>query len=290
MNKPKHTKWERIKRWLTTPYRMVVLNEETFGESVAVKSSPLGLITILAAITILMIILTISIIAFTPLREYIPGYGHIDDRKALVELNNRIDSFESSISSKEMYLNNLLNVFMEKVDTMPAKPTKDSLKNKVAINSKPSEADLQLRKEVEEMKNSSVIANNQWRNSSLNDIVFYSPVKGIVISSFNTEESHLGVDVVTKKDETIKAPLDGTVIYTGFTVEDGFILHLQHSNNLTTIYKHMSKIYKKTGERIKTSEVIGIVGSTGTTSSGPHLHFEIWHNGIPVNPEAFLSF
>jgi murein DD-endopeptidase MepM/ murein hydrolase activator NlpD len=112
----------------------------------------------------------------------------------------------------------------------------------------------------------------------------------MVITSYNVKENHYGVDVVTKADESIKAPIDGTIIYTGFTVEDGYIIHIQHSNNLMSIFKHNAHLNKKIGERVKTGEVISTVGNTGISSKGAHMHFELWFNGTPVNPEEFVSF
>lgn len=290
MEKEKIGRWERFRVWLTTAYRLVILNEESFGEKFSVKLSPLGLLIAAMAVTIVMTSLILSIIAFTPLREYIPGYGNISDRREILRLRNKADSIENLIEAKQAYLNNLINVFTENVESKPDKPKKDSLKNYKDINSKPSDADLKLRNEVEEMKSTQANTAYQSKNIALNELVFYTPVKGIVVTSFNVSEEHLGVDVVTKPEESIKSPLAGTIVYTGFTIEDGYIVHIQHGLNLVSIFKHNSKLLRKTGDRIKTGDVIGIVGNTGTTSKGPHVHYELWFNGVPVNPEEFLAF
>jgi murein DD-endopeptidase MepM/ murein hydrolase activator NlpD len=124
----------------------------------------------------------------------------------------------------------------------------------------------------------------------LSEMVFYTPVKGLIISSYNLTEDHFGVDIVTKADEIIKSTLDGTVVFTGYSAEDGYVIHVQHSNNLTSIYKHNAELLKKTGERIKSGEAISVVGNTGDKSKGPHLHFELWYNGIPINPQECIAF
>lgn len=290
MAQDKQTVFARFKKWLSTAYRLVILNDETFGEKLSIRLSPLGLLVTVTAITIIMTTLVISFVALTPLREYIPGYGNVSDRKELLKLSLRADSIEQTLEAKESYINNLINVFNEQLETKPLKPKKDSLKDYSKIHNEPSLAELNFRKETEENKANQTTAPYNAKTKGLNDVVFYSPVKGMVTTSYNVKDGHFGIDVVTKADETIKAPLDGTIIYTGFTVEDGYILHIQHANNLMSIFKHNSRLNKKMGERVNTGEVISVVGNTGTNSKGPHMHFELWFNGIPVNPEEFVAF
>lgn len=281
---------QRFKRWLTTAYRLVILNDDTFGEKLSIRLSPLGLFITTAFITIIMTTLVIGLVALTSLREYIPGYGNISDRKELLKLSIKTDSIEQTLEAKENYINNIIKVFNEQQEEKPSKPKKDSLKNYSKINNEPSKSDLNFRKEIEESKANQTTAAYSSKTKALNDLIFYSPVKGIVTTSYDLQENHFGVDVVTKEDEEIKAPLDGTIVYTGFTVEDGYIIHIQHSNNLMSIFKHNSRLNKKIGERVKTGEVISSVGNTGQNSKGPHMHFELWFNGTPVNPEEFVSF
>ena len=288
--KERHTLLQRFRDWLTTAYRLVILNDETFGEKLSIRLSPLGLLITSATITIIMTSLVISLVALTPLREYIPGYGNVSERKELLKLTIRTDSIEQTLQAKEEYMNNIIKVFNEKQEEQPAKPKKDSLKNYSKLNNEPSPSDLNFRKEIEETKANQTTVAYSSKTKALNDLVFYSPVKGIVSTSYNVKDDHFGVDVVTKEDEEIKSPLDGTVVYTGFTVEDGYIIHIQHSNNLMSVFKHNSRLNKKTSERVKTGEVISSVGNTGQNSKGPHMHFELWFNGTPVNPEEFVSF
>lgn len=290
MVKEKQSVFKKFRKWLSTAYRLVILNDETFGEKLSIRLSPLGLLITAAAITIIMTTLVISLVALTPLREYIPGYGNVSERKELLKLSIRADSIEQTLEAKENYINNLIKVFNEQIEEKPLKPKKDSLKDYSKINSEPSLADLNFRKETEESKLNQTAAPYSNKTKGLNDVVFYSPVKGMITTSYNIKENHFGVDVVTKVDENIKSPLDGTVIYTGFTVEDGYIIQIQHANNLMSIFKHNSRLNKKMGERVKTGEVISVVGNTGTNSKGSHMHFELWYNGIPVNPEEFVAF
>jgi murein DD-endopeptidase MepM/ murein hydrolase activator NlpD len=290
MAEPKHSRWKIFTDQLKNKYRLVILNDETFGETFSFRSSPLGLLILIGAITITMTTLVICIVAFTPLREYIPGYGNIAERKEILELSIKADSLEQTLASRDWYVSNLVNVLSDSLERKPEKPVKDTSGKYKKTNIKPSETDIQFRKEVESEPSTIQFAGNNYRKSPLANYLFFSPVKGLVTTSFNSLEEHYGVDVVAKKDEFVKSTLDGTVIYAGFTPKDGYIIEVQHENNMMSIYKHNAGNLKKLGDRVKSGEPIAIIGNTGENSKGPHLHFELWHNGLPVNPEHFIAF
>lgn len=286
----KHSRWRILTNQLKNKYRLVVLNDETFGEKFSLRLSPLGLIVAISAITIAMTSLVIALVAFTSLREYIPGYGDVAERKQLLKLSVKADSIEQSLEARDWYVKNLVNVFEGKVEGKPEKPAKDTSGKYQKVNTKPSENDVQFRKDVENEPASLTFAGSNARKNALAEYLFFCPIKGLVTTSFNATEEHYGVDVVAKKDELIKSTLDGTVIYVGFTPADGHIIHIQHENNLISIYKHNSEVLKKMGEKVKSGEPIAVIGNSGETSKGPHLHFELWHNGYPLNPEEFIVF
>lgn len=242
------------------------------------------------AITIVMTTLVISLVAFTPLREYIPGYGDVTERKEILNLNIKADSLQQTLESRDAYMSSVLNVLNEKVEAKSVKPLKDTTGKYSKLNIKASDADMEFRKEFEENKGKATTSVARLKYKGLSELVFFTPVKGLITTSFNMTEDHYGVDIVAKTDETIKSTLDGTVIFTGFSAEDGNMIHIQHSNNLISIYKHCSVLLKRTGERVKSGEAIAIVGNSGEKSHGPHLHFELWFNGSPINPQEFVSF
>jgi len=284
----KNSRWKRFGAFLRSKYRLVILNDNTFGEKISLRLSPLGLITGIFAITIVMTTLVISLVAFTPLREYIPGYGTVAERKQILDLSQKADSMEQTLQARAAYMNSILNVLNEKFETKTEKPKKDTTGKFINVNTNASANDLEFRKDIEENKNNSIATKPKYKG--LSDLVFFTPVKGLISESFNLSENHYGLDIVTKPDETIKSTLDGTIIFTGFSAEDGNIIQIQHSNNLTSIYKHNSSLLKKTGERIKAGEAISVVGNTGEKSKGPHLHFELWFDGQPINPQDFVAF
>ncbi len=290
MDGQKLSAWRRFLLFLRKKYRLVILNDATYGEKISIRLSPYGILITVLAITIVMTTLVISLVAFTPLREYIPGYGDIAERKQILELNNKADSIEATLSSREVYLNSVLKAFEEKVETQSPKPKKDTTGKYRKVNTQPSANDVEFRKDFEAAKTKSPPGDHHIRYSGLDEFVFFTPVKGFVTESFSLMDDHYGVDIVTKKDETIKSTLDGTVIFTGFSAEDGNVIQVQHSNNLISIYKHCSSILKSTGDRIKSGETVAVVGNSGERSHGPHLHFELWFNGAPINPQEFVAF
>jgi murein DD-endopeptidase MepM/ murein hydrolase activator NlpD len=289
MAENKNNRWKIFTDQLKNKYRLVILNDETFAEKFAFRLSPLGLIITIGTITILMTTLVISIIAFTPIREYIPGYGNVTERKEILNLTVKTDSLEDILKARDWYMKNLVNVFSGNVEGKTEKPPKDTSGKYQKVNVKPSENDVQFRKDVENEPASLKFAGSIKKNVLAN-YLFFSPIKGIITESFNASSEHYGVDVVAKKDELIKSTLDGTVVYSGFTPEDGHVIQIQHDNNLISVYKHNSSVIKKTGDKVKSGEAIAIIGNSGESSKGPHLHFELWHNGLPINPEEFIVF
>lgn len=290
MSGEKQSRWSRLGIFLRNKYRLVILNDSTFGEKFSLRLSPISLIVGILAITIVMTTLVISLVAFTPLREYIPGYGNITERKQILELTLRADSLEQDLNARDVYMDNILKVLKDSLQVKTDKPKKDTSGKYGKLNVDPSQVDKEFRENYEGNKNNSIATINNPKLKGLSELVFFTPIKGMVITAYNIKEAHYGIDLVTKENETVKTVLDGTVVFTGFSSQDGYVVQVQHSNNLTSIYKHNSEILKKTGDRIKSGEAIAVVGNTGERSKGPHLHFEMWYNGIPINPQDCIAF
>lgn len=291
MSEIKNSRWKLLTDQLRNKYRLVILNDDSFAEKFSLRLSPLGLIILLGMITIVMTTFVISVIAFTPLREYIPGYGNVDDRANIIALSAKTDSLEKTLEARDWYINNLLNVFSGKTEGKTTKPVKDSTGKYVNIDIKPSDQDLKLRSDIEnnQLKSTSSMVSANKVNV-LSNFFFFTPIKGIVTSSYNLREEHFGTDIVSKENELVKATLDGTLVFAGFTTDDGYVIQIQHGNNLISAYKHLSNITKKTGDFVKAGEPIGVVGNTGENSKGPHLHFELWYNGFAINPQNYVVF
>jgi len=280
-----------LKARLKNRYRLVVLNDDTFEERIAFRLTPLRVLVSIASTIIVLIILVISLVAFTPLREYIPGYGDVGEKRKLMELSARADSIEESMKAKDWFIQNLQNVLAGNTEGKPEKPQKDTNINYARLNVRPSKNDSLLRYEIEAAdKYSLALTDKSKALNSISSFVFFSPVKGIISSSFSLREEHFGVDIAAKENEFIKATLDGTVVFAGFTNADGYVIQLQHNNNLMSVYKHNSELMVRVGDYVKAGKPIAIIGNTGETSNGPHLHFELWYNGSPINPQDYILF
>ena len=291
MSETKNSRWKILTNQLRNKYRLVILNDNSFAEKFSLRLSPLSLIILFSSVTVLMTALVISLVAFTPLREYIPGYGNVNDRKDILVLNAKADSLESTLVAKDWYLNNLINVFSGKTEGKMPKPKKDSTGKFSQIDTKPSDEDKKLRNDIETnqlVSTSDKVSANKL--NSLSNFFFFSPINGIVTTSYNLSESHFGTDIVSKENELVKATLDGTIVFAGFTADDGYVVQIQHSHNLTSVYKHNSSVNIKVGDFVKAGEPIAIIGNTGESSKGAHLHFELWYNGFSINPQDYVVF
>lgn len=289
MDKKENKSRKLIKR-LRHRYRLVVMNDDTFEEKFALRLTPLGSFILFGSITIIMTILVISLIAFTSLREYIPGYADVGVRRELVKLSLKTDSLEKSNTERNLYLNNISNVLKGNLKS-------DSVKNKVVFNKQSTNVklnatakELALRKNIETQDKYSLAFGTETNKTGISNFFFFTPLKGIISASFKSEEKHFGVDIVGPENEAIKVTLDGTIINAGWSSETGYTITVQHSNNLVSVYKHNSTLLKKIGDYVKAGEPIAIIGNTGEQTSGPHLHFELWYSGDAINPQDYMVF
>lgn len=288
---------ENLQLWakrMTSKYRLILMNENTFEERISFQLSPANVYILLSVGFIFFSVLMFVLIAFTPIKQYIPGYGDFDTQSKVIQQKKQIETLEKQVKYHQLFISNLQNVLTNKKDTTALVSMKDIEKGKVDLNKNITEEDKELRAEVErdKEKNSYVIDKKTNVVSSKNNssfIRFIAPVTGYTTEEFDLNKEHYGIDIVTKKDELVKCAMDGFVISSGWNAENGNTIVLQHNDNFVTIYKHNSKLLKKTGDFIRVGEAIAIVGNTGELSNGPHLHFEIWHNGTPINPRNYID-
>lgn len=289
----KKSRWSRFRERLKNKYRFVVINDDTFEEHFSLRLSPLGIVVLFSSISIVMIFLVISTIAFTPLREYIPGYGSDASLKQnLISLNQHLDSLDRKLYEDSLYIRNL-NAIISGQDSGAVNPQPSSVKsgNYNNLQTNPSRNDSLFRNAVESQDPYSLFSNpGSTQKNSISGFFFFTPVKGLVTASFNSQEDHFGVDIAAKENEAIKSTLDGTVVFSGWTVESGHVIQVQHENNLVSVYKHNSVLLKKSGEYVKSGEAIAIIGNSGEHTTGPHLHFELWYNGKPIDPQQHMVF
>ena len=281
----------KIYKKLSNKYRLVVMNDETFEERASLRLSPLNVFVFLGTLIITFITLTIYVIAFTGLREYIPGYTDVTVRKKAVENFNKTDSLSHLLAAQDLFIANLQQILSGNIDKEIIIDTVKSsqLYDSITVLKKIPEDSL-LRREIENQDKYNLGVNEASNTGGISNFYFFTPVKGTITTTFNPEQKHFGVDVVSSPDAIIKSALDGTVVLSEWTSQTGYVIAVQHSNNLFSIYKHNSALLKSVGNVVKAGDVIAIIGNTGELTSGPHLHFELWYNGAPVNPSDYIPF
>lgn len=267
------------------------MNDDTFEEKLSITLTPLNVFTWGGASFILVVGLTISLIAFTGLREYIPGYTDLTVKKQATYAAIKADSLENVMKQKDLFIKNIAGVITGEPFVGEQSEGTSNKSAYANITIKPSKEDSMMRSEIENNEQYNVVRQDNAASSrGLNSYFFFAPLTGVLSNGFNPKEGHYGVDIITGQNDAVKAVLDGTVILDAWTTETGHVIQIQHDNNLVSIYKHNSALLKKTGDRIKAGEAIAIVGNSGEQSTGPHLHFELWLDGKPLNPTDYFSF
>jgi murein DD-endopeptidase MepM/ murein hydrolase activator NlpD len=233
---------------------------------------------------------TTLVIAFSPLREYIPGYTSTNIRRQMVDLNQLSDSLSTELANRERYLQNIRNIVQGRaIDTNNTNTIK-SLPTQLELTIEKTPEDSLLREQVEAEERFNFLGSTTIEKQNIENLLFFQPVKGLITQSFNLDEDHFGVDIVSKENELIKNTLNGVVVFSSWTSQTGNVIAVQHENNLLSIYKHNSVLLKNQGETVEAGEAIAIIGNSGKWTSGPHLHFELWYNNRAVDPEQYILF
>lgn len=284
---------KKITKKLRVKYRLVIMDDETFQEKLSLILSPLNVILVFGSVMIFLIVFTIYLVAFTSLREYIPGYADFEIKQQVYTNAVRADSLLRELELRDLYLENLNNIITGDIPIEQVKEP-DTTKKYSDIEFSVSTQDSILRAKVEaeekfNLQNLSVSRVSDTE-ADISNIFFFAPVSGEVVDSFDINEEHYGIDLATTPDAPVKSTLDGTVIMASWTYETGNVIAVQHAFGLTTFYKHNSVLLKKAGDIVKAGEAIAIAGNTGELTSGPHLHFELWHRGRPIDPAEHIIF
>ena len=288
----KNNKWYNN---LRSKYRLVIFNDQTFEDRLSFRLTRLNVFIFLFSIGVIFMKLTFIVIANTSIKEYIPGYPNIDNKRQLYNLNILADSLINDIEKKNRYIESFKNIFDENpVEEHFYEANIENLHYDTITNRK-SQNDSILRAEFENQSLHNLYFNetgqlSESNGSSIKSFNFFTPLQGIITSRFNLIENHFGIDIITTHNEAIKATLEGTVVFSGWTLETGYIISLQHERNFISVYKHNSVLLKKEGDHVVAGEPIAISGQSGEFTTGPHLHFELWENGTPVNPEDYILF
>jgi murein DD-endopeptidase MepM/ murein hydrolase activator NlpD len=285
----KTKKSKEIKRKLLHKYRLVILNENTFEEKISFKLSRLNVFITGSLFIIALIAVTTILIAFSPLKEYIPGYSSTKLKKQATELTYKTDSLVTVLNYTNKYLDNIRMVLNGNISNTQI--NRDSLFEQFKLD--PSSIDLTPIKEDSILREQVALEDkyNLFEKNSQNvNLLLFPPINGTISEEFDQKKKHYAIDIVAVKGTPIKSIANGTVVFAEWTSDTGYVMIIEHTDGLISIYKHCASLNKTQGELTRAGEIIGSVGNTGELTTGPHLHFELWNNGSPVNPKDYIDF
>lgn len=277
--------WEKFRH----KYRLSIYRDETFEELLNLKLTKLNVMALAGSSIFVFLIIVISIIAYTPVRELIPGYPDENTVRNIYLNNYRLDSLEIELAKRDAYFENIRRIISgERADELTR--TSDTSDSRPAKSYRRASQDSVLRRMVENDQFGLAITEQRNVRPAFFNVLFFPPVKGIITNPFNSAKQHYGIDVVASTDEVVKSTLPGTVTMSGWTIETGNVIQVQHADNIISIYKHNAELLKHMGDHVKAGEPIAIIGNSGELTTGPHLHFELWYNGTPLDPQDYISF
>ena len=277
--------------------RVTVFEDKSYDQLMTMRFTPLSLVVGIMMLAVLLIAGVTVLIAFTGLREYIPGYPTGAERALIVQNLRRADSLSNEVLLRDKMLTNLRDVLSGDLPEeawrrdSSAVITKQSLAN---LNMDKSKIEQNFMESIEKEDRYSVSADGEsalpQASTDLERTFFYTPLKGIVTDKFGERNGHFGVDVTANEGAPIMSALSGTVVFSEWTLQTGYVIMIQHDAQILTTYKHCSKLLKRTGELVQGGEAIALLGNSGELTTGPHMHFELWYRGMALDPENYVQF
>ena len=276
--------WSNIK----FKYKLTIINENTLEEVVGLRVSKLNGISVLLSVLTVLFLVASVIIAFTPLRNYLPGYMNSEIRAQVVENALRVDSLQQLVDRQNLYIMNIQDIFSGtiRVDTVHNMDSLTTVREDSLMECTQREAEFRKQYEETEKYNLTSIT----ARPDIEGLIFYRPTRGMITEKFDADRKHYGTDIAANPGESVLATLDGTVILSTYTAETGYVIEVQHNQDFISVYKHCSSLLKREGDTVQAGEAIALVGNSGQLTTGPHLHFELWHKGRAVNPEQYIVF
>tara|TARA_Y100000746_G_scaffold28251_2_gene21450 strand:+ start:4492 stop:5358 length:867 start_codon:yes stop_codon:yes gene_type:complete len=270
-------------------YKVVISNDRTFEERLSFKTSKLGIFLTSFLYTAVLIGTTICLVFFTPLKEYVPGYSSLELLKSTTEQSFKLDSIIKVTELNNQYYNSIIRVLTGELDTIAF--NRDSIINeinaeKLSSELSPSKEDSLLRKYIDEEDKFNLTSNQLL----IENKILFQPVQGEITQNFNKKEDHFAIDIAVDEGTPVKSISEGRVLFSDWTVQTGYVIIIDHGDMLTSVYKHNSSLVKKQNETVNAGEIVALSGNHGTLTSGPHLHFEVWKNGRPIDPMQLFNF
>ena len=288
---------QQLRKYWTHRFRLIIRNEENFSDVFVLRLTPRRIFVLGIVISLIIIMLTAVLIAFTPLRVYVPGYTNPVEYKLYKQMLVRVDSVERVSAMQKIYMDNFMNVLNDIVVSKEMdEPMEGKSEKRVQDHEKAEEAFRRINEEAEQL--SVEISNRSAKtyiplsqSISVPMFAFSMPALGNISKSFSIQDRHFGIDIENEKGTLITAMADGVVISIEPTEKEGNIMVLQHGGNIVSLYKNLDLLLKKRGDKVKSGEPIATMGNHKSESQKPYLHFEIWYNGTPINPlDYFMGY
>ncbi|MEC7526829.1 MAG: M23 family metallopeptidase [Bacteroidota bacterium] len=296
----KNKKASKFRDWFNRAQekkRIIILDVDNYEEKRSYTTSKFNVFILLSFFTILLGFLTFALISYSSLKNLIPGYPNPTQQQEIknksIIIDQKLTELLSKTEKEKSYINNVMQILngsipINEKDTSWKKinPNANSNTNEISSSEKSMREKVQNREKFD----IDVIPGGALKSEVLPELLLFPPIKGEITNKMNISSGHFGVDIIAPKNEAVSSILNGTIIYHNWSPTDGHVVHIQHKKNLISIYKHNSEILKEIGDFVESGEPIAIVGNSGEHSTGPHLHFELWHNGYPLDPEIFINF
>jgi len=277
--------------WLTTKYLLIIRNEENFAEKHTYGFNYARVILIGLVIFLIALALATFMIRGVLQQWLDPRYSERESRNQLIEMRLGMDSLKHQLIGQEIYIENLRQIFsgglnVDQIDSLASQ----EIRPDIILEERIQPIDSQFRADFESSELSETPFEIRTFSDDLRSIYLFSPMEGVLSDNYNPKDDHYGVDIVGKENEPVKSVADGIIILASWTLDGGHVIGIQHRAGLVSIYKHNSELLKNVGNFVTGGEIIAIIGNSGELTSGPHLHFELWHNSNPVNPEEYVGF
>ena len=296
----KNKKASKFRDWFNRAQekkRIIILDIDNYEEKRSYTTSKFNVFILVSFFTILLGFLTFALISYSSLKNLIPGYPNPTQQQEIknksIIIDQKLTELLSKTEKEKSYINNVMQILngsipINEKDTSwkKIKPNANSNTNEISSSEKSMREKVQNREKFD----IDVIPGGALKSEVLPELLLFPPIKGEITNKMNISSGHFGVDIIAPKNEAVSSILNGTIIYHNWSPTDGHVVHIQHKKNLISIYKHNSEILKEIGDFVESGEPIAIVGNSGEHSTGPHLHFELWHNGYPLDPEIFINF
>lgn len=286
---PKERKRDKIRKLFQNPYRIVIFNDLNLHIIKQIRFNARTLVMALVFAVVVIIIGVTVLIAFTPLREYIPGYPTGKMRQMLIRNVLIVDSLDLEIQRRDKYFNDFRAMLAGETPSDTA-VRRGAIPRPDQVQLKKYDHDSLFKDEISQEQTNLGINSGPAARGGVAGLLFFPPINGMITGKYDLSNGHFGVDIVGKLNARISAALDGTVIFAGWTIDTGYVIYLQHEQNLVTVYRHNAELLKIQGDKVRAGEAIAIMGNTGKETTGPHLHFEMWLNGASINPEDYIKF